>query len=61
MSRKGRYKKGIYMSSKVIFQQTVAMLKTDLDNFMELIKCNALEAELEATKVKKYKITIEEE
>lgn len=49
------------MSSKVLFQHTVSMLKSDLDNFIELIKCNEVEAELEANKVKKYKITIEEE
>ena len=49
------------MSSKVLFQQTVSMLKADLDNFIELIKCNSVEAEFEAEKVKKYKITIEEE
>lgn len=47
--------------SKVLFEQTVTMLQADLANFIELIKCNGLEAELTAEKAKKYNITIEEE
>ena len=47
--------------SKVLFEQTVEMLQSDLLNFIELIKCNALEAELDEKEAKKYKIIIEEE
>lgn len=49
------------MEQKVVFQQTLSMLKKDVENFMELLKCNALEAEFDAKNAKKYKISIEEE
>lgn len=49
------------MVEKVIFQQTLKMLEKDMDNFIALLKCNALEAEFETEEAKKYTIIIEEE
>lgn len=49
------------MVEKVVFQQTLQMLEKDVDNFIELLKCNAVEAEFDSKEAKKYTITIEEE
>ena len=47
--------------SKIIVSETVSMLPSDMSNFVELIKCNTLEAELDPKKAKHYKIIISEE
>lgn len=49
------------MIEKVVFQKTLSLLEKDMENFIELLKCNAVEAEFEQSKAKKYNITIEEE
>jgi hypothetical protein len=49
------------MIEKVVFQGTLKMLEKDVENFIELLKCNALEAEFESAKAKNYTITIEED
>lgn len=49
------------MVDKVMFQQTLSLLENDVENFIELLKCNALEAEFDTKNAKKYTISIEEE
>lgn len=49
------------MDKKVVYFNTVSMLPTDMANFVELIKCNELEAELDSHKAEKYRIEIVKE
>lgn len=48
------------MKEVTILSENVDMLAEDMENFIALIHCNAVEAELASNKAKHYKITITE-
>ena len=48
------------MREVIILSENVDMLASDMENFIALVHCNAVEAELASDKAKHYKITITE-
>lgn len=48
------------MKEVIILSENVDMLASDMENFIALVHCNAVEAELTSNKAKHYKITITE-
>ena len=46
------------MVSEIVYSKTVKMLSKDMDNFIQLLSMNEVEASLSNEKTNKYKILI---